>query len=94
MYSTESFTLFTIDAHCFATLCTTAANVFYVHVYTLYMYYQIWIVKAGDNGGWPEQEGTLCNEAVNEKCSNVTPVKPYTAPLYEVRSRNDVYSCT
>jgi hypothetical protein len=44
---------------------------------------QIFIVRSGDNGGWPEQEGTLCNAAVVANCSTAL-VKPYAAPLYEV----------
>jgi hypothetical protein len=45
---------------------------------------QILKVKATTNGGWPEQEGTLCNNQIDENCSNDVPVKPYTAPLYQV----------
>jgi hypothetical protein len=41
-------------------------------------------VKVTTNGGWPEQEGTLCNKGLDENCSNDVPVKPYTAPVYEV----------
>jgi hypothetical protein len=45
---------------------------------------QILKVKVTTNGGWPEQEGTLCNKGLDENCSNDVPVKPYTAPVYEV----------